>query len=185
MQRQHPSARSVAGVRNPVAGQAMLEFTVALILLLIILTGMIHLSNLSRYHLAAQAMARDAAGAKALSDGAVSEIPEAIADWTPGPDGQLGTADDEAVYSMFSRIPQLVDPSVRDSGDWRVVRDSTLPVSPARLANSPFPMGELGFTQGTMSIDTLVDPFIRELVYAKRIVRVEETIWMPLLGGLY
>lgn len=162
-------------------GQAMIELAAAIVLILIILIGMIHLGKLANMQLRLQNEARRDAGIQALASSSGGDAPEAIRDWEAGKDGHFGTADDVPVRSPVN----LLSTFVIDSGDLTPADGSRLPFSILNFARSGnMGLYELGFIKREASDTLVVDSLIRSLIYAKPTVTIRETVWMPAAGGL-
>jgi hypothetical protein len=181
--RQLPTA--TADCRLPRAsGQAAIEFVAGLLLLLLVITGMIHVANMGRASLYLHAALRGEAGEGAMRDGSIGTSPPYISDWSPGEDGLRHTADDQPVRGLASATTgDLAAYSVRSPGDWTYAADSRLPVSMLRLSESPGAM--LAFTHEEDTIRVALSRVIQQLVYNKKEVAIKEEVWMPLMGGLY
>lgn len=171
------------------AGQAAIEFIASLLLLLIIIAGLIHVNRMARTSLFLHSVLRGNAGEQAMQNTLASEAPEYISDWQPGEDGERYTADDQPV-SSGARMPAILNTltgySVKDPDDWAYVTDaSRLPVSMVTIQQSPVMATALGFSHEEETLYVPVDPVIRQLVYGKDEVAIKESVWMPLMGGLY
>ena len=159
----------------------MIELAAALVLILIILLGMIHLGKLANMQLRLQNEARVEAGIQALSSGTGSEAPQAIRDWEAGTDAQFGTADDVPVLSPVNTMSTFVIAS----GDLTPAEDSKLPFSLFNFSRAGnMGLYELGFVKHESSDTLHVDSFIQSLIYSKPLVTIRETVWMPTTGGL-
>ena len=172
------------------SGQAAIELIAGMLLLLIVVTGLIHVNRLGRTSLFLHSVLRGMAGELAMEDTTVSAAPEFISDWQAGVDGERYTADDTAVRNgamLLSTLDTLVDRSVKNPDDWKYVTDSSLlPVSMIQLQASPvMATTMLGFAHEEATLHVPVDPVIRQLVYGKDEVAIKEEVWMPLMGGLY
>lgn len=180
------SRRRTADARS---GQAAIEFAAGLLLLLLLLTGLIHVNRMARTSLFLQAVLRGDAGERAMSDGAMSVAPDAVSDWQEGADATRYTADDRPVISgagQSATLSALVGYSVKNSGDWAyVASDTRLPTSMVRLSATPDMAATLGFAHTEETLRVPIDPVIRQLVYGKDDVAIKEEVWIPLMGGLY
>ncbi len=170
-------------------GQAAIEFVVCLLLILLVLTGIIHVARLARTSLFLHAVLRGDAGRRAMRSGTLARAPTHISDWSPGPDNIRHTADDQPVHRGMvvpNTAQTLTDFSVRSASDWTFVApDSRLPLSMIRLRESPNSVTIVGFAHGEETLHVPVDHVLRELVYDKDDVAIKEEVWMPLMGGLY
>jgi hypothetical protein len=173
---------------SPRAGQAAIEFVSGLLLLLLAVTGIIHVSRMGRTSLFLHSVLRGDAGERAM-EGVVSESPEYISDWQPGEDQTRYTADDQPVVNgaaLAATLDSLTTHSVRSPGDWDYVENQTrLPVSMISLQASPAMATTLGFVHREETLHVPVDTVLRQLVYDKDEVAIKEEVWMPLMGGLY
>jgi len=174
--------------RGRCSGQAVIEFCVGLIVLLLLVIGMVHIHKMAVVSLGIHSEIRGEAGQMAMQS-TLGHTPEAISDWDPGPDKLRYTADDKAQVSGMASlgiIGTLVGYSARNDDDWRVTTDRTqLPVSMVRLRDQ---MGLPFFLGSAYETDTervRVDPFLRQLVLGKEEVKIKEEVWIPLMGGLY
>jgi len=165
------------------------EFIASLLLVLLVLTGILHVARLARTSLFLHAVLRGDAGERAMRSSSLASAPTHISDWNPGADGIRHTADDRPVHRGIvvpGTIGKLSDYSVRFPDDWSFVsQDSRLPVSMIRLHESPNSATTVGFTHGEETLHVPVDRVLRELVYDKDEVAIKEEVWMPLMGGLY
>jgi very-short-patch-repair endonuclease len=166
------------------AGQAVIEFIVGLLLLLIVITGMIHVANMGRASLALHAILRGEAGKEAMNDGMIGTSPPHISDWSAGADKIRYTVDDTAEHSSALGISQaLTEYSVQTPGDWTYVADSRLPASAIQLNNASMQLLSFAHEEGTVFVD--LSSVIRQLIYNKEKVVIKEEVWMPIMGGLY
>ncbi|MDD2600209.1 MAG: pilus assembly protein [Kiritimatiellae bacterium] len=170
-------------------GQASIELAGALVLMLIIITGILHVSRMARTSLFLQSVLRGKAGERAMNPFATSSAAEYISNWDAGADGVQYTADDQPIKNSVNlslTFTALSEHSVNSQDDWQYVVDHTrLPVSMVQLYNSTFFSTAVEMTHERERLYVPVDPVIRELVYGKEDVAIEEEVWMPLMGGLY
>ncbi len=180
-----PAPRSPRARRS---GQAAVEFAVGLLLMLIVLTGILHVARMGRTSLFLHSVLRGDAGEAAMSR-ISSPSPDYIADWREGPDGLRFTADDQPVRNSAmvpATLGLLTRSSVREARDWEAVAQNTrLPLSMVTLRNSPLLATAIGFVHADETLHVPVDPVIRQLIYAKDEVAIREEVWIPLMGGLY
>ena len=175
--------------RKVKSGQASIELAVAIVLLLIIVTGILHVNRMARTSLFLHSVLRGEAGTDAMEDGAFADGAEYIADWEEGADGLRYTSDDRPVLSsgnLSSTFLSLTDHSVNSPDDWQHVSDDTqLPSSMIRLHNTPMMSTAIEMTHEKERLYVPVESVIRQLVYDKEEVPIEEEVWMPLMGGMY
>ena len=170
-------------------GQASIELAVSLVLMLIILTGILHVSRMARTSLFLHSVLRGKAGVEAMNPWATSATADYIANWEAGADGIKYTADDKPVKNSANvsmTISALTGHSVDSSDDWQYVSDNThLPVSMIQLHNFTFISTAVELTHQKERLYVPVESVIRQLVYDKDEVAIEEEVWMPLMGGLF
>ncbi len=181
--------RTEDGGRRPEAGQAAIEFIVAIILFMLIVAGIVHINRLARTSLFLHAVLRGDAGKNAMESGALSVAPLYISDWDAGADGIRFTADDQPIRNsigLSATLSALSGYSAKSPGDWTyVIPNDRLPVSMISLHTSPIAGAVLGFVHAEETLHVPVDTVLRQLVYDKDEVAIKEEVWMPLMGGLY
>lgn len=168
--------------RPSVSGQAIAELVITLILFLIVVTGMIHFAQLAMAQLDLQKKVRVEAGTAAMDGTGMRDLPEAISDWSPGADRRDYTADDRPIVRASDSISILHGYADQDGGE--TFRKSRLTESPADLSNDGFSLFQLGLIRRSATDEVPLDPFIQENIYNKPSIRLRETLWMPLMGGL-
>ena len=156
--------------------------------MMIVLTGIVHVSRMGRTSLFLHSVLRGNAGLEAMSS-ISSATPTYISDWEAGADGSRFTADDQPLRNgtvLPTTLGMITDYSAKSPNDWSYVAGgSRLPVSMANLRNSYGVVDLLGFARAQETLHVPVDPVIRQLIYAKDEVAIKEEVWMPLMGGLY
>ena len=160
----------------------MVEFMIGMVVVLVLLAGLIQVSQLTHAHTRSMIAARAAAGRLAMDPGfPPSETALLISDWVPGPDLRRLTHDDIAlVSSNAATLPgELVGRA----------NLSLVPNAPTNalttLAASPNPAGDFFMVKGTASEFVPILPIIRRLVYAHATLEVESDAWLVRLKGIY
>ncbi len=172
-----PTDKSIAARR---AGQAIVEFLAALIVVMVLLAGLLQIARLARAHTATISAARRAAGLAALGAAEpASAAPQVISDWLPGSDQRRYTRDDLAVVvSNAAVLPALLASRARLEA---------LPGAPANrlAAMAAGGGGDYALVQGAAAaaIETL--PVIRRLVYPRPEIDVQSDCWLVWTEGLY
>jgi hypothetical protein len=99
------------------------------------------------------------------------------------------TADDRPIMNsgnLSSTFLSLTDHSVNSADDWQYVTDKTqLPSSMIQLHSNPMMASAIEMTHEKERLYVPVESVIRQLVYDKEEVPIEEEVWMPLMGGMY
>jgi len=171
------------------SGQAMIEFCMSLLVLLLLVIGLLHVSRMARISLAIHSEIRAEAGVSAMQGGGLGIMPEAISDWNAGPDNIRYTADDKAKINStaaFGIMGMLVDTSVQAADDWQAVSGKTrLPTSMAALQNVMGMSTFIGFAHESEKVRMKVDPFLQQTVYDAPEITIKEEVWIPQMGGLF
>jgi hypothetical protein len=163
------------------AGQAMIEFVVALLAILILFGAILQISSMGLIRNQMMARARNEAGMLAMQDAPSFFIPDYILDRTLGPDQVSYSSDDDIVpgnpAGFINRVVNYSDPNELD----RYVPDNEFSVMPGLQA----PQQEFGLLNGRarQTVDLL--PVIRHLLYASDQVVVEGEAWMTWTKGIY
>ncbi|MBU0714407.1 MAG: pilus assembly protein [Verrucomicrobia bacterium] len=163
-------------------GQAMVEFMVGLVVVLVLLAGLIQIGQLTHAHTRTMIAARAQAGQLAMaSTRPVSETASLISDWVLGVDLRRHTHDDMAmVTSNAVTLPgELV-------GQAHLEQVPNAPVSAlSTLRDSPNPAGDFFLVKGEASESVNILPIIRRLVYAHSTLEVESDAWLVWTKGIY
>ena len=170
------------------SGQAVIEFCIGLIVVLLLLTGLIHVHKMAILSLAIHGEIRAEAGQMAMASN-LGVAPDPVSDWDPGPDKLRHTADDRAQVNAtvaMGILDSVVRSSARHEDDWQILTDRTQrPISMAQLHSQMGLAVFLGCTYETDTLTMKVDPFLRQMVIGAPEVKIKEEVWMPLMGGLY
>ena len=107
-------------MKNRCAGQAMVEFVIAILTVVVIVAGFFQLMEIVGERGKILRSIRGDVGKKALSPGLLIDRPDYISDWNEGEDESRHTADDKADTGSISVTlgAGVVGHSVADSGDW-------------------------------------------------------------------
>ena len=177
-----------AGQATPKAshcgGQAMIEFTIALVAILAVIAGTLLLNKMEWTHTRTMTAARATAGALALDivyQGALDA--KFISDWDPGADKVRYTHDDEAI--LDGTAISLVDNIIANAG-----LDAVSPLPPnaiTRLQTSPTPLNEFYLVKGgeNMAVDLTAIPAVRHLISGEPSITVESEAWLTWTEGIY
>jgi hypothetical protein len=161
----------------------------AIVLLLLIVTGLLHVNRMARTSLFLHSVLRGEAGTDAMHEGALAAGADYISDWEAGADGLRYTSDDRPVRdsgNLSSTILSLTSHSVAAADDWQhVAANSRLPSSMIRLHATPMMNTAVEMTHEKERLYVPVESVIRQLVYDKEAIPIEEEVWMPLMGGMY
>ena len=162
-------------------GQAMVEFMIGLVVMLVLLAGLIQIGQLTHAHTRTMIAARAQAGQLAMADGRPDSAALLISDWVPGHDLRRHTHDDMALAtSNAAALPgELV-------GQAHLERVPDAPVNAlSTLRDSPNPAGDFFLVKGEASESVPILPIIRRLVYAHSTLEVESEAWLVRTEGIY
>lgn len=175
------------------SGQALVEFTVALVAIIAIVVGTIVLARIEQMHTATMLKAREKAGALALDVMYLGALDARfISDWQVGNDNITYTPDDTVtpdgtalgtIRDIFanSGLGSISPPPEEAS---RLV---TPPNGVSRLAASANPIMEFYLVKGNerQSIDLSCVPAFNRLITTEPVINVESEAWLTWARGLY
>lgn len=162
-------------------GQALVEFVVALVVIMVLVAGTLQISLMGVRHSRLMAEARREAGQKAMQDVSSFSGPQYIGECTVGPDGIAYTRDDDATAgdsgAFVVGVVGYAQPTELDT-----IRPGS-PVS--AIADTAFPQLMFGLVQGEKTENLPLIPVVRELIYRKDAVELKGSAWMTWTKGLY
>lgn len=165
-------------------GQALIEMTVALVVIVVLFAALLQIGSLSRAHLATINEARGMAGMAAVSDTYQSISPSAslIAGWSEGDDGVRYSRDDQSIPAGTAAWRQQILPVAHPTE-----LESRVPGNRISALMVKDPLAEeLEFVRGhAQSRPVPLLPVVRHLLYSADSVRLESdsvTVWQR---GLY
>ena len=163
------------------AGQAMVEFVVAILAVVIVVTGFFQLMDIVGRRGEIFRSIRSRAGRKALSPGLLLERPDYIREWREGKDEFRHTADDESVRGSISATlgSGVIEHSVPAPGDWGLL-DGAVNSDLASL-RSGLSAAALGLVHEEESEKIQLMPAMRKWIVGKDSVLVGAELWMPRL----
>ena len=163
------------------AGQAMVEFVVAILAIVIVVAGFFQLMEIVGARGKILRSIRGEAGKKALSPGLLIDRPDYIRDWNEGDDESRHTADDKADTGSISVTlgAGVVGHSVSDSGDWTYL-DNAVNSDFASLRGG-LSATALGLVHEKETEKIELMPAMRDWIVGKDYVLVGSELWMPRL----
>lgn len=177
--------RSIFVLSN--SGQAMVEFIVAVVLIMLVVGGILAVASLQR----ADAKSMLDASKEAIEDSMGNSIPKnfsPIRDWDEGLDGYEQTKDDKAKDGSFSRVRGSITGHVAPNGDWSAFdREDGKSVTYGDIKQLDTSAGAsaIGMVDGKASETAEIPPVIQRSLGAPNEVQVENHVWMPKTEGLY
>lgn len=166
------------------SGQAMIEFVVGIIAVLVVFAGAIQIILLSVADtdtmVAATAEACDHARKSALGSG---DSTTWISDWDVGADGFRQTKDDVAKGGDSTFIQSAIAGRTAPGGDWSAT-DEAHSKDLRVLHDGALPMSAFGLLKGEAEEDVPILPAIQSLFGLAPVVTVRNEVWMTATGGL-
>ena len=163
------------------SGQAIVEFVVALVCILVLLAGIIQICVIGLRHSRLMSEARREAGQKAMSDSSSFAGPRYIFACTAGKDGIAYSADDDKTDGDPADLTVGVASHANP-----VDLDGVRPGNPvSALAESEFPQYMFGLVEGEKHDSVDLIPIVRELIYGRDSVDLKASVWMTWTKGLY
>lgn len=163
------------------SGQAMVEFVVALVAIIVLTAGLLQFARISAAHTATAVEARREAGAYAIMAAPPFADPDYILDRTVGPDGAAYSRDDGHIDALpdnfYAKVVGYANPAALNT---RLPGNAV-----SRLYGRPFPQLEFGMTYGSDSKQVPLLPVIRSLVYRATDIELESEAWMIWTHGIY
>lgn len=166
-------------------GQAIVEFLISLVAILVLAGGLLQLTALMAAQSRTMVQARKEAGVAAVQQVAELSDPEFIKDWQAGNDAVTYTADDVAEASdAGDEFENLFVEKASTAGGWPYIEQSSSDkISPMRTLADPSAC--FGLVDGHHEEDVQLLPAVRSLLYDKESILVESKVWMTFCGGIY
>jgi hypothetical protein len=163
------------------SGQAMVEFVVALVCILVLVAGIIQIAVLGFKQSRLMSEARREAGQKAMLEASSFAGPQFISACTVGSDEIAYSLDDGKTDGDVSELTVGVASHAKPEALNDLCPDN--PIS--TVAGSAFPHFSFGLVESERTERVDLIPIIRELVYGKDSVELKGTVWMTWTKGLY
>jgi hypothetical protein len=171
--------------KNLIAGQAMVEFVIGLIGLLIVLTMIFQGVVLTKEHTDAMTEARAEAGANAISSLSGISSPIYVSEVNSGFDGDQYTEDDiKIAASSLTMQNDVVDKTVVNSSDWDII-GSAPRNSFNQIQNAISPVDAYGLVSGDSSKTVTLSEAFRSLILNKDSIDIYVEVWMTHTDDIY
>ncbi|MEI6971263.1 MAG: hypothetical protein WCL44_07060 [bacterium] len=161
------------------SGQAIVEFVVAIIAVIVLVAGLIHIGVTSKVHTDVMTAAREEAGLHALNSVVGGSDAGYIASVQDGADGVNYSADDELPDGNTMGVLQIAR-CAHPAELGAVIGDNAMT---ATFANPDLVVG--GLVNGTGSATVHMLPVIQNLVNGEESFEVVSDVWMVDLGESY
>ncbi len=164
------------------SGQAMIEFALALLVVVIVVAGFFQLMEIVRLRGDIFRAIRAEAGRKAISPSRLVDRPDYIREWREGKDELRHTADDESVRGSISATlgAGVVDHSAANASGWAILGEAVnSDLADLRGGLSATAIG-LVREKETEKIELI--PAMRDWIVGKDHVVVGAELWMPRLS---
>ena len=166
---------------NNKSGQAMTEFVVAIVAIMVLLACILQVAMISAKQSELFIDAREEAAIAAMQDMPVLSDPDYIQSWTAGADESTYSADDSQTDGLISDIPFRITAHARPDSISALVPDNPL----STLHSSPLPQAQFGMVNGNEEATIELLPVIQDLLYAAEEIELEADVWLPRTGGIY
>ncbi len=164
------------------SGQAMVEFVIAILAIVIVVAGFFQLMEIVGKRGDIFRAIRGEAGKKALSPSQLLDRPDYIREWKEGDDEFRHTADDESVRGSISVTlgAGVVDHSVADASAWPLL-DEAVNSDLAELRGG-LSASAIGLIQEKETEKIELMPAMRNWIIGKDYVVVGSELWLPRLS---
>ncbi|MCL1888072.1 MAG: hypothetical protein FWF96_04290 [Kiritimatiellaeota bacterium] len=177
-------------------GQAAVEFVIAIIALLLIVTGGVYLIHLNTAQRDMAETLRGKVGVAALQEGIIvsSEPVDYIRGWNVGDDGRPETADDKPDMGSALVLNTIADHgTAREAADWDRVEDLFTRYQSDKkrfqpflvLHRNPMSMSNFEFVHFSDEREVDVEPFLLNFITDKDSVMVRHGVVLPSCSNLY
>ena len=166
-------------------GQALIEFMIGLVIVLVLVGGLVQFVSLFHAQTDSMTAARLKAGSAMFSNFYYSDNADYIEDVLVGADGSSYSADDTFTDGdVVNFRDKIIEKSVGDGTEWIIIDGISGDRLP-RLRVSGNPSIDFGLVRGYDSRDVELLSATRNLLYRADKIEIRSEVWMPLSGGIY
>lgn len=166
------------------SGQAIVEFVVGIVGILILVAAMLQLGTLVREDSRTLLKARAEAGAAALGDDYIAPVspgPRYLAGWSTGPDNAAYTRDDQSVAGNAALFSQGLLAHANPATLAQYLPDN--PLTP--MADPGALMSGLSFVRGSSDSGPIpLYPITRKLIFGRSTITMESEVYLIWTRGL-
>lgn len=169
------------------SGQAMVEFVVAIVLIMVVVGGILAVANLQR----ADSKSMLGATSEAIENSMGNPIPKnfsPVSDWSNGVDGHEQTKDDRQKQGDFSNVREAITGRTAPNGDWSAFDrydGNSVIYDDIKQLDSSGGLSSIGMVEGESMELAEIPHVIQQSLGLPSEVTVENQVWMPKTGGLY
>lgn len=169
------------------SGQAMVEFVVAAVLIMLVVGGILAVASLQR----ADSKSMLDATTEAIEDSmgnSISKTFSPIKDWDNGVDGYEQTKDDKAKGGSLANVRNAITGHAVPNGDWSAFErgdGNSVVYGDIKQLDSSGSVSTIGMIEGNASETAEIPPVIQRSLGMPDEVEVENQVWMPKTEGLY
>lgn len=167
--------------RRDRSGQAMTEFVVALVCILVLVAGIIQISVIGLRHTRLMGEARREAGQRAMLETSSFSGPRFVAACGAGPDDVAFSRDDTKTDGDVSLLTEGIAAHAHPDELNGVRPDNAVSV----LASSPFPHYLFGLIESKQEDSVDLIPVVRALIFRSDTMELKASVWMTWTKGLY
>jgi len=166
-------------------GQAMIEFIVGLVAVLVVFAALIQIRDLGAAENRTLAEARRSAGIMSFGGLRPLATPEYIRLWQTGADRKSYTRDDTHTTADPGILDHtIVDRAAADAYAWEML--NAVPHNEIKLLhNNMSPQLGFGFVGDTETEEVPLLPVVRHLLYGADQIEVESSAWTVWTEGIY
>ena len=167
-------------------GQAIVEFVIGLVVVLVLLSGLLQIASLAMTHTHTMVAARLQAAQLAMMDADVVSSPAHILGWEAGPDLKTYTRDDYTTTQIdpsgFNNV--IVENAAENPAGWNLI--NLAPTNRiSELRGNGTPVAQFGLVKGSDQQSVPLLPAFQHLIYASPSINVKCDVWMTHTKGLY
>ena len=167
------------------AGQAMVEFIVGLVAVVVLFAGLIQLARLAMVQTNVMRDAREEAGRDAIVTPNPQFDAEFIRDWQEGPDGVRHTTDDTFNRASAPTFDEVVVETAAENDDaWDILMSVPADRLPS-LRNNADPAARFGMVPAEATTNVPLMSAVYSLLYRADSIDVEAKVWMTSTRDLY
>jgi hypothetical protein len=166
-------------------GQAIVEFIVGLVVVLVLFAGLLQVASLAKAHTETMTEARRRAAIQATMDFDIPSTPDYILSRLPGADNKDYTRDDSFTPANAGDFENLIiEQAAENTAGWDLI-NSVPGNRVSTLRGSAAPVTQFGLVKGSDSESVDLLPAVQNLIYDAPHIELKCDVWMTQTKGLY